>query len=279
MIRSITHRQLQLKMKFDLISDLHEDINKWSLGDPNPGSEILVIAGDLCEYRKLAETNFKTLREANERYKHVIYVPGNHEYYGVNFQYFNLKLKEFCEQFSGIHFLQPGTFEVPDTDVAFIGGTLFTDMNGDDKATKYSIVQCLADFSYIFYTGDHYERRIITPQDYVNIHREFTLYFENECERLKDKKIVLVTHHAMSDKSVMPRFQMEYLMNGGFRSKMDWFFEKHKNVHVHCHGHMHDVIRYTIANTRVYCNPYGYQSAHWKSEENKPNYGPLQIEV
>jgi hypothetical protein len=288
-------------MKFDLISDLHEDINNWSLQEPNEGSEVLVIAGDLAEYGSLKKNIFETLRDASFMYKNTIYVAGNHEFYGDNYQRVVRELKSKCDTFGNVHFLHGNSVFIDD--IVFVGGTLFTDMNDNDDATKRVVRQCMADFFYITYgekspnplvdkaiassawdfPGDQLnnyshtvygDMRICTPDDYVTEHRKMLLSFEDECTKYADKKIVLVTHHAMSEKSVMPRFQTDYLMNGGYRSHLEWFFEKHKNIAVHCHGHMHDIIRYDVANTRVYCNPYGYFKY-----EPKPNYAPQQIEV
>jgi hypothetical protein len=165
------------------------------------------------------------------------------------------------------------------------------------ELTCRTVKQCMADFTYITW-GDRNAvnviassawdysdetlalngwgrgHRIANPRDYMAEHRKFTQFFEDECEKYADKKVVLVTHHAMSKKSIMPRFENDQLMNGGYASHMEWFFEKHKNVAVHCHGHMHDFIRYESAATRVYCNPFGYYR-----HEPKDQYGPLQIEV
>ncbi len=284
------------KFKFDLVSDLHEDINNYYPQAPNEGSSVLVVAGDLCEYAHLKATDYASLKEFKQLYERVIYVPGNHEYYGSLYQMVNDKVAENCDKI-GVDFLNPGTVEIAGENIAFVGAALFTDMNGEDPVTMHRIREMMADFTYIQYIDENMALslgangepagtwreglpygmvRTIKPQDYVKLHRKFRLYMENECERLAqiDKKVVLVTHHAMSQKSVMPRYEREFFMNGGYHSRMEDFFHKHKNVAVHCHGHMHDYIRYEVAATRVYCNPYGYNKY-----EPKSNYGPLQIEV
>lgn len=272
-------------MKFDLLSDLHIDINReFFLPDKNEGSDILVVAGDLAEYRSLLNLHYKPFHEMMKQYNDVVYVAGNHEFYGANYQaVVNRFRDDLGIMYEGhIHFLHGDTWEVPDSDVAFVGGTLFTDMNGGDELAMKVVRQCMADFTYITYNdnnplalGDRYQARICRPEDYVHEHKHMLLKFENECDRLADKKVVLVTHHAMSEKSVTYRYSNDHLMNAGYRSHLEWFFEKHKNVHVHCHGHMHEMIRYEIANARIYCNPCGYT----KYGETRVNYGPLQIEV
>lgn len=290
-----------MNMKFDLMSDLHIDVNKkFFLPEPNEGSEILVLAGDLAEFGSLMNTYFKPFHEMAKMYKHVVYIAGNHEFYGANYQ---ATVKHFRETFGRmyegnvIHFLHGDTWEVPDSDVAFVGGTLFTDMNGGDPWTMRTVEQCMADFTYITYNADlepaiswqypqdklanlsdvmvYGGNRICKPADYIREHKAMLLKFENECDRLADKKIVLVTHHAMSEKSVSPIYERDYLMNGGYRSWLEPFFDRHRNVKVHCHGHMHTYFRYEIAETRIYCNPCGYT----KYGETRKDYGPIQIEV
>jgi UDP-2,3-diacylglucosamine pyrophosphatase LpxH len=79
-------------MKIQLISDLHLETrlhaDKWKplvkSVVPASGSEdlVLVVAGDLCpmvrDHEQLAKYAFNHWAE---RYKNVIYIPGNHEYY------------------------------------------------------------------------------------------------------------------------------------------------------------------------------------------------------
>lgn len=267
-------------MKFDLVSDLHEDINNFHTKPANPGSEILVIAGDLAEASFLRASNYASLKEYLDYYEEVIYVAGNHEYYGTNIQAVNNMLADECDRL-GVRFLQCGTFEVPGTNVAFVGATLWTDMNGEDAATMHQIKQVMADWTYIGYKddslvgGDPLMVNRFSPQQSANEFHRALQYIEDECDRLNDRSVVVVTHHAMSTKSIVERFQNQWIMNGGFASDCDWFFHKHKNVKVHCHGHMHDYLRYNLGSATVYCNPYGYQ----KYMERKPHYGPLQIEV
>jgi UDP-2,3-diacylglucosamine pyrophosphatase LpxH len=280
------------KFKFDLISDLHEDINNFYLGQPNEGVENLVIAGDLAEYASLKNNAYETLRDAAFMYKRVFYVPGNHEYYGGNYQKVNEELRAQCEKL-GVFFLQNDVVDIEGTDIAVVGGTAFADSNEGNPRTMHMLKQTMADFTYITYgegnplvlqnpspydvghLADVREtRRTITPEIYYKLHKEAMSYFANEIQKRANKKIILVTHHALSEKSVMPRFFDEYHLNGGYRSCEEKFFEQHRNIAVHCHGHMHDFIRYELHSTRVYCNPYGYQRY-----EPKPGYRPITIEV
>ena len=66
-------------MRMQIVSDLHLEF-----GNPVPdlaaGVDVVVLAGDLAEFRHpwlLAEAV-----QAWEGAEHILYVPGNHEYYG-----------------------------------------------------------------------------------------------------------------------------------------------------------------------------------------------------
>ncbi len=259
-------------LQFDLMSDLHEDAGRFDIPAPNEGSTVLVLAGDLAEYQNLRSNNFKTLRAAKDLYEHVIYVPGNHEYYGGNYQNVNSFLEEECAKID-VKFLRGDVFELGD--VVFVGCTLFTNFNDENELTMKAIKQYMADFTYITYTEPDGHRHIITPENMLTEHKLSVKYIKQQAERFRDKKIVLVTHHAMSRNSVSPRLYAEYHINGGYYSDLDYLFHDNKNIHVHCHGHMHNYFRYDVANTRVYCNPRGYV----KRGETSPNYGPCPIEV
>lgn len=83
--------------EFDLISDIHLDFwvrmnwNWWQENKqihefarqllPESVSGILVIAGDLGHYNK---QNYQLLKALREYYRHILLVPGNHDYYLVN---------------------------------------------------------------------------------------------------------------------------------------------------------------------------------------------------
>ena len=70
---------------FDLVSDLHLDFYDSKaerlLEKIEPTSETLVVAGDMCEARNADPKWFRILYR---KYNDVLYVPGNHEYYGLS---------------------------------------------------------------------------------------------------------------------------------------------------------------------------------------------------
>src|SRR4051794_25426857 len=73
-------------MLFCSASDLHIDFYKLGVlsvdlvNGPNPGSEVLVVAGDTANHY---EKMLRFLKRAAERYSHVVVTDGNHEHYNT----------------------------------------------------------------------------------------------------------------------------------------------------------------------------------------------------
>ena len=107
-------------MKIEVLSDLHLELH-----NPLPaladGVDVIVCAGDL------APINTGAVRYAAEewaRAAHILYVPGNHEYYGADIDRARKQLAEQCAM-HGITLLDTDALVIDD--VHFIGATLWTD--------------------------------------------------------------------------------------------------------------------------------------------------------
>lgn len=73
-------------LKLWVLSDLHVDVNQrhpLTLPDPRPDHDVLVVAGDIC-HGLAAGVEFIAAHGLNR--KPVVYVAGNHEYYGLDFR-------------------------------------------------------------------------------------------------------------------------------------------------------------------------------------------------
>ena len=254
-------------MKINLVSDLHLDISKYLT---LPGGDVLIIAGDACESRRLAKEfhQTKTLDRTPgafpcsdffefecAKYQKVFYVPGNHEHYHGRLD----KTRQTIET------IMPSNVTILDRDceeyqgVLFLGGTLWTDLNRGDWHTIYHLKQNMNDFHVIqnyYDVGARYGKLI--PEYTAGIHRKTVEYFKTVLEQNRDKPAVVITHHAPSFMSVNERYKGDTLMNGGYASELGEFILDNENIKFWCHGHMHDPVDYMIGNTRVLANPRGY---------------------
>lgn len=246
-------------MKFRIISDLHIDINRNVFEYNFDPEAFYLIAGDTSGDR------YKTCKFLKENVKQGVFVCGNHMGYewdqeGVD------NTKESCyvylaEQFpltDNVSFLDNDYKEIGD-DIIVVGCTLYTDFNLFDnvdfakKVAGYS----MNDFRYVKTYSTLGGERLITPDDYAARFYYSLNYITEVCEKFPDKKIIVVTHHGPSPKSLTSRYVQD-ILSAAYVSNLRKFLLKHKNIKLWCHGHVHNKAKYKIGQTTVICHPLGY---------------------
>ena len=240
------------------ISDLHFGVNRrspFSLpSTPQDSEQILILAGDVCDS---SCSGISFLTDVCSRFKHVLYVFGNHEYYGRSLadakQYL---LDQFYVVPQNLHILDCDTFETDD--IMFIGATLWTDLDKFSPTTSYIVSKCLNDCRLI--SVDNVSKIRLNGDVWYNTHIKHREYIKLQVERAKEigKTPIVITHHAPSFMSVHDVFK-DSDINGGFASNMDDLVEQ-LQVPYWIHGHMHHVHDYMLHNTHVLCNPHGYNN-------------------
>ena len=91
-------------MKIQLLSDLHLESNPTFMPRAATGADVLVLAGDIGSYQtgsalsKTGDTDFGLARFSPLHGWHtpVLFVPGNHEYDGLDFDQAHDRLRETC---------------------------------------------------------------------------------------------------------------------------------------------------------------------------------------
>jgi hypothetical protein len=71
-------------------------------------------------------------------------------------------------------------------------------------------------------------------------------------------RYVVVGHHSPSRLSTHPKYQDQFIMNGGYSSELDDFILDHPQIKLWTHGHTHEDFDYQIGSCRILCNPRGY---------------------
>jgi Icc-related predicted phosphoesterase len=239
-------------MKVSYYSDIHlefDDYNWPHIFDD--GADVLVLAGDIGT----KERHFEWI--LSQPHKHIIYVLGNHEYYGSNIESVERKTREAFEG-TNVHFLQGGEHVIIDG-VLFLGGTLWTDFElyGQFKApmSKLESQMGINDFKKIR-QGANYKK--LTPDDTIITHQNTLKIFKEKLESLTYDKAVVVTHHAPSEISIEKAYKGDKL-SPAYASNLEEFMLHYSPV-LWVHGHIHANNNYTIGNTRVVSNPRGYVS-------------------
>lgn len=243
-------------MKLRIISDIHCDINSGKNTNLNFTSDDFVICcGDISGDRIATE------KWINKNIKQGIVVGGNH--LGYNHETFgkeeslNLSIKYLQNKFQGpVYFLENQSIIV--NDICFIGCILFTDFNlyGNPDGCKFVAQKFLNDFRNVkLYKNG--KLTTISTDNQLEFHKKSIAYIEKTCQKYKDKKVVVVTHHAPSFKSISEEYKND-LLSAAFASNLDYLPKRYPNIKLWCHGHIHSSTDYKLGNVRIIANPLGY---------------------
>ena len=252
-------------MKVQILSDLHVEFGN-RLPPPAPGADVIALAGDIAPYRA------DVLKMVGETYagRRVLYVPGNHEFYGGDIDAVGEAMARDCAAL-GIGLLERRALTIDG--VRFIGATLWTDFALDGSAAVVGAQQAarqgMPDFRVIRHAGVAF-----SPQESVRRHDADREFIEQELCNAADAGLtpVVITHHAPTPMSIRPWYQGNAL-NPAFTSRLDAMIAKHAPP-LWIHGHMHDSIDEQLGETRVVANPGGY------TVSENPRFDPtLCIEV
>lgn len=247
-------------MKFLLMSDLHMEAGaKGFRPDPIADEKDvnLFLAGDICEIDKL-NTIIPFLIDMSVRFKNVVYVPGNHEFYHGHIHLAVDKLKNAINDAKdnmnnylyNVHFLNNDSVNIDGYNV--IGSTLWTNMNNHNPMAMWDAENGLNDYRLIKISGYRKLRAVDTYNEHVKCIR----YLEKKLSDLAGQKNIVITHHAPSHLSIAPEYIGDRL-NPAYISELSEFVDKHKPI-LWCHGHVHNSFDYMLYDTRVLCNPRGY---------------------
>jgi Icc-related predicted phosphoesterase len=267
-------------MKIKLVSDLHLEFSDINIQN-DQDYDVLILGGDIMIAQDLhdhiasdfnpyssgafADLSRKMQRVARFRdffkrcsfqFPHVIYIMGNHEFYHGKFYAAIDYMREEVAKYPNIYLLEQDMKIIDD--VVFVGGTLWTDMNGRDPLTMHAIKDMMNDFRIV--RNDKREYAAMSPLDVAIRHDKTLSYIKLIVQEHKDKKCVVVGHHAPSFKSVSEQYASQTLMNGGYASDLSEFIMDHPQIKLWTHGHMHQPFDYVIGETRVVCNPRGYEN-------------------
>lgn len=234
-------------MKIRILSDLHLGFAALELtrGD----ADLLVLAGDVARPQE-------AIAWASTLDLPVLYVPGNHEFYGSDLQTTIADLRRLS-QGTCVDVLQ-GT-ELHMAGVRFLGTTLWTDFRlfgtpSLNAAAVHEARTVMRDFQRIRATRD--AQCNFSPADAMGLFRRESAWLARAIAHPFDGPTVVITHHAPSRKSIHPRFDGA-LLNASFVSDAEYLLDAGR-VDLWIHGHTHDSFDYRLGPTRVVCNPRGY---------------------
>lgn len=271
-------------MRIKVISDLHLEFSDVRVPN-NENVDVLILSGDILvaedlydhpspdPYTPGAMNNFshriqssiryqEFMKQVSSDYPHVIYVAGNHEFYNGKFYRTIEFLREYCAKFDNVYFLERDTKIIDD--VVFVGGTLWTDMNKGDPITLHAVRDMMMDYKRI--RNDNKGYTALKPADTALRHRETLQYISHIVSEHKDKVCVVVGHHSPSFQSVHHVYANERIMNGAYHSELSEFILDRPQIKLWTHGHTHHPFDYVLGETRIVCNPRGYESDDYSED-------------
>lgn len=268
-------------MKIRTMSDLHTEFGSFTI-DNTTDADVLLLNGDvlllddlLSDYGRATQC-LEFFEQVCSAFPHVIWIYGNHEFYHGKFFEYRDKAKEKCKRFANLHILDNDFVKIDD--VVFIGTSMWTDCNNRDQDTLARLHRMMNDFRIII---NDKTQKPFTPYDMVDYHDLCKLFLINTLHSQKalgETKFVVSTHHAPSDKSIHEMYKNDTIMNGGYYANLEHIMIDNPEIQLWCHGHMHKLFDYTVGQTRVVCNPRGYNNGFDRQEDTCWN-PELTIEV
>jgi predicted phosphodiesterase len=221
--------------------------------DPGHKQKNLILAGDIGYPGDANYWSF--LKDCATKYKNVICVAGNHEYYDEKYNISQTndiikeKSKEINDVTGNFHYLLNETVVIDG--VKYIGTTLWSRLN---PKYKREIVGQLNDFNYIQMKFG----KNLTFDQYIELHIRDLEWLQGELHQTElngESNFVIITHHLLSEQLVHPQYK-DSLINSAFYSNLDHIIKGKLYV---C-GHTHKQVIKTINSTDVVVNPFGYAS-------------------
>ncbi|MDQ5897174.1 MAG: hypothetical protein QG612_1260 [Pseudomonadota bacterium] len=239
-------------MRLQILSDLHLETQPDWTAAPAPDADLLVLAGDIGSYQRgsrLQGDDFGLGRFAPrpEGWSRVLFVPGNHEYDGLDHDATGPRLQALCAQL-GIEWLDRRVRVIDG--VRFIGTTLWSDfaaLGHLDKALR------AADW-YLSRNTTLREGRLVMAAELREMALDCQRWLRAALCEPHDGPTVVVSHFAPTLDSADPRYGM-VPGTAGFCNTLD---ELLPLADLWIHGHLHCPVDVTRAGCRIVCNALGY---------------------
>lgn len=233
-------------MKIRVLSDLHLEFCDWT--PPAVDADVVVLAGDI-------HVGVRGLEWAREQFPTtpVIYVVGNHEFYGGQMDRVLAALREAADRL-GVYLLDADDLVLGGA--RFLGATLWTDfaLYGTGSRLSQAMDDArdgMTDFRLIRRSNV----QSFLPEHAREIHLAQVRWLEGRLTETFDGPTVVVTHYLPHKRSIHPKYEGDRL-NPAFASDLARLVRP--PVKLWIHGHTHESFDYVINGTQVVCNPRGY---------------------
>lgn len=240
-------------MIFRLASDLHTEFFEVSemarlarealppLDDDKKTT--LLLAGDIGSAERL-ENIVELITYLSPRFKEILYIPGNHEYYHGDFSIALQNLREPLYRFDNVMVTAAGSKSADTCRIHM--HTLWTDFDKENPMSMLEAQSRMNDYRMIT-NGNSMLKPADTLQrhkQHIHMLRVLSPFYQGD---------LVMTHHSPSLRSI-PAEYLHDRVNGAYHSDLEWLIEEKKPA-VWVHGHTHTACDYMLGSTRIICNP------------------------
>jgi Icc-related predicted phosphoesterase len=241
-----------MPMKIWILSDLHLEYADLRRPLAIPDADVCVMAGDLC---RAPANGVHWLAKHIAHAMPCVYVAGNHEFYKGSIREGLEDGKTAAAEFPVVHFLEND--QVIIDGVRFLGATLWTDfrIQGSSELAMHHARERMNDFRYIAKQRNPWQRFV--PETAYRMHQQSREFLDTALKS-DPIKTVVVTHHLPYARSIPSRFEGD-LLNASYASDLSSIIDDFQPA-LWVHGHTHDSCDYRVGDTRIICNPRGYET-------------------
>jgi len=245
-------------MKIALYSDLHNECGvPWEPPDSAHQADIVVLAGDIGSHTHGLEWAARRFPR-----RPIVYVAGNHEYYGAQLGLLSELQKPYWQRMD-VHFLERHSVERDG--VRFLGCTLwsgFTLYGADRVEASMNVARrTINDYWMINARGG----KLLHPRDTLRLHKTAVRWLDAALAKPYEGKTVVVTHFAPHRRCVAPEHEGSDV-SPYFVTDLAWLMAKHR-IDLWCYGHTHTNTDFVAENgCRVISNQLGYSGARTRRQ-------------
>jgi len=233
-------------MRLQVLSDLHIEFAPIDL--PMVDADVTILAGDIGLRMQGLEWAKRAFPE-----RRVVYIAGNHEYYGASIPQLTDKLRAQSAG-SNVSFLDEA--EVVIAGVRFLGATLWTDFSlfGPEQRDAATAAAQLGmnDFRHIRKSPSY---RKLRASDTIILHDRARTWLHDSLARPFAGRTVVVTHYAPTRNSITERYKTD-LLSAAFATHLPELLDGRASLWIH--GHTHSAVDDRSMPTRVVSNQRGY---------------------
>lgn len=252
-------------MKISHTSDIHLEFMNFPDFSKEKGGDVLILNGDILVYNLLSDVRTDKpakkvkdylrghfIPDLIEKYKTVLYVAGNHEFYRGDIKEGLDKIEDWFHnlQCDNMIFMENDTVDI--NGVRFIGATLWSDFLGENDVAMWEARRGMNDFHIISVGSSTF-----MPEDALAKFKVSSEYIKNQSD--VDMPVVVFTHHA-PHKAMLNKQHSGYPLDGAYYTDMTWLMNERPNIKYWVSGHTHAIHTHKVNETTIVSNCRGYYS-------------------